>query len=136
MNTAKIIRGTSIMLLSINTLAGCSTLSNHMNTERYLATFIGQSSQDIQKSINFATLGMSQNTQAIETSHALIYQIQRPMSIPIPMGHHVADGVGTTLSRQLGSSSEHYDVQLNCQIIFTLNQQNIAESVHYTGRAC
>lgn len=129
MKTVKIMGWSSAMLLFLNTLTGCTTLSNNINTERYLAQFIGQSSQNIQRNINFSTLGMSQNTQAIEQNQQLIYQIQRPMSIPIPMGHKVLDG-------KIANQSEYYDVNLNCQIIFQLNPESIAESVRYTGRAC
>ena len=72
---------------------------------------------------------MSENTQVTELQNKLIYNLQRPMSIPIPMGHK-------TLDSRISNQNEYYDVKLNCQIIFQLNAQQIAESVRYTGRAC
>ena len=115
-----------LILLS---MTACTTISHTINKERYLSEFIGQSSQYIQKNINFSELGMSENTQVTELQNKLIYNLQRPMSIPIPMGHK-------TLDSRISNQNEYYDVKLNCQIIFQLNAQQIAESVRYTGRAC
>ncbi len=130
MNAYKAIQSRTFILLTCTSLiTGCNTVSNHINTERYLAQFIGQSSQQIQSTINFSQLRMSPNSHVIEQQNQLIYSIQRPMSIPIPMGHTVIDG-------KIDTQSNHYDVHLQCQIIFQLNAEKIAESVRYTGRAC
>lgn len=108
-------------------LTACQTEVNRpYDLNAYLHHFLGQSSQEIQKNLNFKQLGY-QSRSPQTSQDQLIYTVYRPLSIPVPQGNF---SLGAT---HTGASS--YDINFQCQIIFELNQ-NIAKAVHYTGRAC
>ncbi|WP_165443241.1 hypothetical protein [Acinetobacter ihumii] len=117
-------------------LQACTTPSQHkVSLSEYLQQFIGQSVQDIEQNINLKSLGYQTLERPRLLNNQLSYTILRPMNIPTPMVTNVDIG-GTAVPLQLGNSSANsYDVNFNCKIIFNLNNQ-IAESIHYEGKAC
>ncbi|MBQ1495618.1 MAG: hypothetical protein IIZ37_12420, partial [Acinetobacter sp.] len=61
------------------------------------------------------------------------------INIPVPMTQSIG-GIGPTMTgTRLGSittSQQSYDVNFYCHIIFELDQQQIARSIRYEGKAC
>ena len=108
-------------------LSACQTeLNRPYDLNAYLHHFLGQSSQEIQKNLNFKQLGYHSSSPQV-TESQLIYTVYRPLNIPIPQGD-----IGLA---KIPSASSSYDINFQCKIIFTL-EQNIAKSVNYSGRAC
>src|SRR5690554_3103627 len=84
-------------VLSIVLLAGCTTTStiSSVERERYLASFIGQSSQTIQAELNLSKLGYQRTSPVEVSSDYLRYRVTRPISIPLPMAENPAMGMGS-----------------------------------------
>lgn len=55
------------------------------------------------------------------------------MNIPIPMNMGISDGSRLSTST---TYSQSYDINFYCHIIFELDQQQIARSIRYEGKAC
>lgn len=74
------------------------------------------------------------------TTNSLTYTVLRPINIPIPIAESIG-GSGPNMggSVRLNSAStrqQSYDVNFYCHIIFELDQQQIARSIRYEGKAC
>lgn len=120
----------SIMLI----LQGCATPSwRSVQLQDYLQPYIGQSADNIQQNLNLKSLGFQTLKQPTKTDQQLVFTVLRPINIPIPMNMGTSDGsrlsTGTTYSQS-------YDVNFYCHIIFDLDQQQIARSIRYEGKAC
>ena len=122
-------------VLSIVLLTGCTTTStiSSVERERYLASFIGQSSQTIQAGLNLSKLGYQRTSPVEVSSDYLRYRVARPISIPLPMAENPAMGSGAAVP--IPSGNTRYEVELNCLIQFSL-KHNIATDVRLTGRTC
>ena len=46
------------------------------------------------------------------------------------------DGAQNILIQNMGNADSAYDLHLQCKIIFELDQQQIAHSIRYEGKAC
>ncbi|KXZ71848.1 hypothetical protein [Acinetobacter venetianus] len=120
----------SIMLI----LQGCATPGwRSVQLQDYLQPYIGQSADNIQQNLNLKSLGFQTLKQPTKTDQQLVFTVLRPINIPIPMNMGTSDGsrlsTGTTYSQS-------YDVNFYCHIIFDLDQQQIARSIRYEGKAC
>lgn len=116
-------------------LSACVTTPSSTRAERdaYLAQFVGQSSQQIRQQLDLSLLGYEQVSSPQISPQALTYTVIRPISIPIPVANAPATGPAH-IPAPIGPANS-YDVNLHCQIVFRL-EQNIARSVHYSGRTC
>ncbi|MEG0828003.1 MAG: hypothetical protein RSG93_06470, partial [Acinetobacter sp.] len=101
----------------------------------YLEQFIGQSSQYIQANLDLTRLGYQQVQSASVTPNRITYTVIRPIAIPLSIPQSIAGSQPGAVPIQVNSNPERYDVHLQCIIVFTLENQ-IAKSVHYTGRTC
>ena len=120
---------TTVLLCS--TLLGCSTTptTTQKDRDQYLNQFIGQPSEVIRRNLDLRQVGYHDVSDVIVRNQQLIYVVKRPMTIPIP----TAMGAGAVPLALDASTS--YDVNLTCQITFQI-QNNIAQSVSYTGHTC
>ena len=120
-------------------LSGCQTSqpTNYLQLDKYLNSFIGQTSQSIQKQIDFKSLGYQAHNEPDLTPSTLTYTILRPVNIPgISSSPTVGvNAMGVPVIRQDPSMSAHYDINFNCKVIFNL-KNNIAQSIDYFGKAC
>jgi hypothetical protein len=111
-------------------LSACSTTSTiPKDRDQYLNQFIGQPTEVIRKNLDLTQVGYRDVSDVIVRNHQLIYLVKRPMTIPIPTA------VGPGAVPIMLDSSTSYDVNLQCQIVFHI-QNNIAKSVSYTGKTC
>ena len=117
--------------LLCSTLVGCSTtaISTQKDRDQYLNQFIGQPSEVIRRNLDLRQVGYHDVSDVIVRNQQLIYVVKRPMTIPIP----TAMGAGAVPLALDASTS--YGVNLSCQIAFHM-QNNIAQSVSYTGNTC
>ena len=124
-------------VLSIVLLAGCTTTStlSSVERERYLASFIGQSSQTIQAELDLSKLGYQRTSPVEVSSDYLLYRVAHPISIPLPMAENPAMGMGSGAAVPIPSGNTRYEVELNCLIQFRI-KHNIATDVRLTGRTC
>ncbi|RSN78496.1 hypothetical protein [Acinetobacter haemolyticus] len=116
-------------------LQGCTTPGwQSVRLQDYLQPYIGQSADDIQQKLNLKDLGFQTLKQPKKTTDTLTYSILRPINIPIPadMGTSLD---GSRLSTKV-TYNQSYDVNFYCHIIFELDQQQIARSIRYEGKAC
>ena len=60
----------------------------------------------------------------------------RPVRIPIPIAQSAEMGAQNILIQNMGNAGSAYDLNLQCKIIFELDQQQIARSIRYEGKAC
>lgn len=127
-------RSVALALLALS-LSGCVTTPSSTRAERdaYLAQFVGQSSQKIRQQLDLSLLGYEQVSPAQISAQTLTYTVIRPISIAIPVAHAPATGPAH-IPAPIGPANS-YDVNLHCQIVFHL-EQDIARSVHYSGRTC
>ena len=118
-------------------LNACTTTSTTtaMQRDTYLQQFIGQSSQSIQANLDLSSIGYQQVLSPTVDTQTLTYTVIRPISIPMPMAQNPADIDSGAVPIQITPRAQSYDVNLQCKIIYRL-EQNIAKSVHYTGRTC
>lgn len=120
----------SIMLI----LQGCATSGwRSVQLQDYLQPYIGQSADNIQQNLNLKSLGFQTLKQPTKTDQQLVFTVLRPINIPIPMNMGTSDGSRLSTGTTYGQS---YDVNFYCHIIFDLDQQQIARSIRYEGKAC
>lgn len=115
-------------------LQGCSTPGwQSVQLQDYLQPYLGQSADQIQQNLNLRSLGFQTLKQPQRTNKNLVFTVLRPMSIPVPMNMGISDG--SRLSTKM-TYSQSYDVNFYCHIIFELDQQQVAQSIRYEGKAC
>ncbi|MCH7311430.1 hypothetical protein [Acinetobacter sp. ANC 4805] len=115
-------------------LQGCTTPGwQSVKLQDYLQPYIGQSADNIQQNLNLRSLGYQTLKQPQKTNQNLVFTVLRPMNIPIPMNMGISDGSHLSTST---TYSQSYDINFYCHIIFELDQQQIARSIRYEGKAC
>lgn len=131
------IQFSSVAIFSAILLSACATTSTMTSYERhrYLASFIGQSSETIRTHLNLSHLGYQNISPAEIHPDRLSYRVARPVSIPLPMADNPAMGLGSGAAVPIPSGTHSYDVELSCLIEFKL-KNNIATDVQFTGRTC
>lgn len=130
-----LILGCCISFSLLTTACTTTSQTTAMQRDLYLEQFIGQSSQYIQANLDLTRLGYQQVQSASVTPNRITYKVIRPIAIPLSIPQSIAGSQPGAVPIQVNSNPERYDVHLQCIIIFTLENQ-IAKSVHYTGRTC
>lgn len=126
------------LLISATTLlAACQTTSKSPQIDRdaYLKQFLGQNSQAIRSRLDLKQLGYQQVSTPVLSNNELIYIVQQPIAIPLPVAQFPVAGTGTVPIPLNMSSASGYDYNLICKISFNL-KNNIAQSFSYTGHTC
>ncbi|MCH7332666.1 hypothetical protein [Acinetobacter modestus] len=124
-----------LLFLIILSLQACTTAyQNRTSLPDYLQPFIGQSATIIQQQFDLKPLGFQTIAQPIKQSNQLIYTVIRPIRIPIPQSAEL--GAQNIPIQSAGNTDSTYDLNLKCHIIFELDQQQIARSIRYEGKAC
>lgn len=125
------------LLTTLCLLYGCATSPTTTAQQRdtYLQQFIGQSSQTIQTKLDLRQLGYQQVLSPSLDNQTLTYTVIRPITIPMPMAQNPADIDSGAIPIQITPRAQSYDLNLQCKIVYRL-ENNIAKSVHYTGRTC
>ena len=119
----------------ILSLQACTTAyQNRTSLPDYLQLFIGQSATIIQQQFDLKPLGFQTIIQPIKQSNQLIYTAIRPIRIPIAQSAEL--GAQNIPIQSAGNTDSTYDLNLKCHIIFELDQQQIARSIRYEGKAC
>lgn len=122
-------------------LQGCTTSGwQSVKLQDYLQPYIGQSADNIQQNLNLRSLGFQTLKQPQKTNDNLIFTVLRPINIPIPIAQSFGDASspmsGSVRLGSVSTSQQSYDVNFYCHIIFELDQQQIARSIRYEGKAC
>ncbi len=130
-----LILGCCISFSLLTTACTTTSQTTAMQRDLYLEQFIGQSSQQIQANLDLTRLGYQQIQSATVTPNRITYTVIRPIAIPLSIPQSIAGSQPGAVPIQVNSNPERYDVHLQCIIVFTLENQ-IAKSVHYTGRTC
>ena len=122
-------------------LQGCTTHGwQSVKLQDYLQPYIGQSADNIQQNLNLRSLGFQTLKQPQKTNDNLIFTVLRPINIPIPIAQSFGDASspmsGSVRLGSVSTSQQSYDVNFYCHIIFELDQQQIARSIRYEGKAC
>lgn len=130
-----LILGCCISFSLLTTACTTTSQTTAMQRDLYLEQFIGQSSQQIQANLDLTRLGYQQIQSATVTPNRITYTVIRPIAIPLSIPQSIAGSQPGAVPIQVNSNPERYDVHLQCMIVFTLENQ-IAKSVHYTGRTC
>lgn len=122
-------------------LQGCTTPGwQSVKLQDYLQPYIGQSADTIQQNLNLRSLGFQTLKQPQKTNDNLIFTVLRPINIPIPIAQSFGDASspmsGSVRLGSVSTSQQSYDVNFYCHIIFELDQQQIARSIRYEGKAC
>mgnify|MGYP003603208760 FL=1 len=130
-----LILGCCISFSLLTTACTTTSQTTAMQRDLYLEQFIGQSSQQIQANLDLTRLGYQQVQSATVTPNRITYTVIRPIAIPLSIPQSIAGSQPGAVPIQVNSNPERYDVHLQCIIVFTLENQ-IAKSVHYTGRTC
>lgn len=119
------------------TLVACSSHppQSVISRDVYLQQFVGQSSAYVLSHLQLSQIGYQQVGTVEQTKQALLYQVIRPVRIPIPTAQHPTTRIGAVPLNMGIPSHESYDLALSCYIIFHL-EHNIATSVSYSGRYC
>ncbi|MCH7387256.1 hypothetical protein MMO39_08075 [Acinetobacter modestus] len=126
-----------LLFLIILSLQACTTAyQNRTSLPDYLQPFIGQSATIIQQQFDLKPLGFQTIAQPIKQSNQLIYTVIRPIRIPIPIAQSAEFGAQNIPIQSAGNADSTYDLNLKCHIIFELDQQQIARSIRYEGKAC
>jgi hypothetical protein len=102
----------------------------------YLQPYIGQSASSIQQQLDLRSLGLQTLNQPQNQHNQLVYTVIRPVRIPIPIAQSAEMGAQNILIQNMGNAGSAYDLNLQCKIIFELDQQQIARSIRYEGKAC
>lgn len=124
-----------MLFLIILSLQACTTAyQNRTSLPDYLQLFIGQSATIIQQPFDLKPLGFQTIAQPIKQSNQLIYTVIRPIRIPIAQSAEL--GAQNIPIQSAGNTDSTYDLNLKCHIIFELDQQQIARSIRYEGKAC
>ena len=130
-----LILGCCISFSLLTTACTTTSQTTAMQRDLSLEQFIGQSSQQIQANLDLTRLGYQQIQSATVTPNRITYTVIRPIAIPLSIPQSIAGSQPGAVPIQVNSNPERYDVHLQCIIVFTLENQ-IAKSVHYTGRTC
>lgn len=123
-----------LIILSLQTYT--TAYQNPTSLPDYLQLFIGQSATIIQQQFDLKPLGFRTIAQPIKQSNQLIYTVIRPIRIPIPIAQSAELGAQNIPIQSAGNTDSTYDLNLKCYIIFELDQQQIARSIRYEGKAC
>ncbi|ENW91422.1 hypothetical protein [Acinetobacter dispersus] len=122
-------------------LQGCATSGwQSVPLQDYLQPYIGQSADQIQQNLNLRTLGFQTLKQPQRSNQNLVFTVLRPINIPVPIAQSYGDASspmsGSVRLGSVSTSQQSYDVNFYCHIIFELDQQQIARSIRYEGKAC
>ncbi|USA46161.1 hypothetical protein NDN11_15900 [Acinetobacter sp. C26M] len=122
-------------------LQGCATSGwQSFRLQDYLQPYIGQSADQIQQNLNLRTLGFQTLKQPQRSDENLVFTVLRPINIPVPIAQSYGDASspmsGSVRLGSISTSQQSYDVNFYCHIIFELDQQQIARSIRYEGKAC
>ncbi|NIE97759.1 hypothetical protein F3J02_14960 [Acinetobacter sp. Tr-809] len=122
-------------------LQGCATSGwQSVRLQDYLQPYIGQSADQIQQNLNLRTLGFQTLKQPQRSDENLVFTVLRPINIPVPIAQSYGDASspmsGSVRLGSISTSQQSYDVNFYCHIIFELDQQQIARSIRYEGKAC
>ncbi|MGA6135030.1 hypothetical protein [Acinetobacter dispersus] len=122
-------------------LQGCATSGwQSVPLQDYLQPYIGQSADQIQQNLNLRTLGFQTLKQPQRSNQNLVFTVLRPINIPVPIAQSYGDASspmsGSVRLGSISTSQQSYDVNFYCHIIFELDQQQIARSIRYEGKAC
>ena len=131
------INSRSLFLCSALGLSACmSSPQQTTSLPDYLKPFIGQSASSIQQQLDLRSLGLQTLNQPQNQHNQLVYTVIRPVRIPIPIAQSAEMGAQNILIQNMGNADSAYDLNLKCHIIFELDQQQIARSIRYEGKAC
>ena len=125
-----------LFFLSVLALPACMTSQPTISLPDYLQPFIGQSATSIQQQLNLKPLGLQTLDQPQHKNNQLIYTVIRPVRIPIPIAQSAEMGAQNIPIQSMGNAGSAYDLNFQCHIIFELDQQQVARSIHYEGKAC
>lgn len=125
-----------LFLIILSLQAYTTAYQNPTSLPDYLQLFIGQSATIIQQQFDLKPLGFRTIAQPIKQSNQLIYTVIRPIRIPIPIAQSAELGAQNIPIQSAGNTDSTYDLNLKCHIIFELDQQQIARSIRYEGKAC
>ena len=127
----------SLLLCSLVGLQACTSMNQErINLHDYLQPFIGQSATSIQQQLDLKPLGFQTLAQPQRQNQQLVYTVLRPLRIPIPIAQSTDMNAQNIPIQSAGDASNSYDLNLQCHIIFVLDQQNIARSIQYQGKGC
>ncbi|QER40654.1 hypothetical protein F2A31_13485 [Acinetobacter suaedae] len=124
-----------LILCFVLIMQACATPKwRSIQLQDYLQPYIGQSAKNIQQNLSLNDLGFQTLKHPQMSTNTLTYTVLRPINIPIPadMGTSLD---GSRLSTKV-TYNQSYDVNFYCHIIFELDQQQIARSIRYEGKAC
>ena len=131
------INSRSLFLCSALGLSACmSSPQQTTSLPDYLQPYIGQSASSIQQQLDLRSLGLQTLNQPQNQHNQLVYTVIRPVRIPIPIAQSAEMGAQNILIQNMGNADSAYDLNLKCHIIFELDQQQIARSIRYEGKAC
>ena len=131
------INSRSLFLCSALGLSACmSSPQQTTSLPDYLQPYIGQSASSIQQQLDLRSLGLQTLNQPQNQHNQLVYTVIRPVRIPIPIAQSAEIGAQNILIQNMGNAGSAYDLNLQCKIIFELDQQQIARSIRYEGKAC
>ena len=131
------IHSRSLFLCSALGLSACmSSPQQTTSLPDYLKPFIGQSASSIQQQLDLRSLGLQTLNQPQNQHNQLVYTVIRPLRIPIPIAQSAEMGAQNIPIQGMGNAGSAYDLNLQCKIIFELDQQQIARSIRYEGKAC
>ncbi|WP_087542945.1 hypothetical protein [Acinetobacter sp. WCHA29] len=125
-----------LFLIILSLQAYTTAYQNRTSLPDYLQLFIGQSATIIQQQFDLKPLGFRTIAQPIKQSNQLIYTVIRPIRIPISIAQSAELGAQNIPIQSAGNTDSTYDLNLKCHIIFELDQQQIARSIRYEGKAC
>ena len=131
------INSRSLFLCSALGLSACmSSPQQTTSLPDYLQPYIGQSASSIQQQLDLRPLGLQTLAQPQNQNNQLVYTMIRPVRIPIPIAQSAEMGAQNIPIQSMGNAGSAYDLNLQCRIIFELDRQQIARSIHYKGKAC
>ena len=131
------INSRSLFLCSALGLSACmSSPQQTTSLPDYLQPYIGQSASSIQQQLDLRSLGLQTLNQPQNQHNQLVYTVIRPVRIPIPIAQSAEMGAQNIPIQGMGNAGSAYDLNLQCKIIFELDQQQIARSIRYEGKAC
>nr|WP_326498154.1 hypothetical protein [Acinetobacter thutiue] len=131
------INSRSLFFCSVIGLSACMTSPQRTTSlPDYLQPYIGQSASSIQQQLDLRPLGLQTLAQPQNQNNQLVYTVIRPVRIPIPIAQSAEMGAQNIPIQSMGNAGSAYDLNLQCKIIFELDQQQIARSIRYEGKAC
>lgn len=131
------INSRSLFFCSVIGLSACMTSPQRTTSlPDYLQPYIGQSASSIQQQLDLRPLGLQTLAQPQNHNNQLVYTVIRPVRIPIPIAQSAEMGAQNIPIQSMGNAGSAYDLNLQCKIIFELDQQQIARSIRYEGKAC